>query len=60
MTLDEAKVIVAKENSALKIDESRADLPYLLMVYREGDASRSNFDVRQYSDADLAAAVRTL
>lgn len=60
MTLDEAKAIVAAENPALLVDDSRADVPYLLSVHREGEASRVFFDVRQYNEADLRAAVKDL
>lgn len=60
MTLDEAKTVVADENPALLVDDTRPDVTYLLSVYREGDAARTNFDVRQYSEADLRAAVKGL
>lgn len=60
MTLDEAKAIVADENAALLVDESRPDVPHLLAVHRKDEAARTNFDVRQYNEADLRAAVKGL
>jgi len=60
MTFEEAKAIVADEAPHLLVDESRPDVAYLLSVHREGDAARTNFDVRQYSEADMRAAVKGL